>query len=224
MVSHGFGVLVTNVLAPWIEELTKPPFRCESESNESDIAARRRRAALRAFENALPATYRWAHLDSPLLFERVRLAVIPREAPTARSVIFIGPPGAGKTSLSIALLRATLLRDLESGAVAAADDEEHFARCYRFAHAHRLGVARISGPAAVAELESAIRTPTLLLDDLGADSKIPSNAVPEVIAERHAEQRVTWITTSLEPREIAQRYGGGTARRILEHGKSVRFG
>jgi hypothetical protein len=62
-----------------------------------------------------------------------------------------------------------------------------------------------------------------LLDDLGADAKVPSNVVPEVIAERHAEQRVTWITTSLEPKEIAQRYRGGIARRILEHAKTVRF-
>jgi hypothetical protein len=223
MVSHGFGVVVTNVLASWIEELTKPPFRCASGSDEPDIAARRRRAALSAFENALPSTYRWARLDSPLLVERVKLATIPRELPTSQSVIFVGPPGVGKTSLSVALLRATLARDLEDAALTTDDDAERFARRYRFAHAHRLGVARISGPAAVAELESAIRLPMLLLDDLGADSKVSSSAVPEVIAERHAEQRVTWITTSLEPKEIAQRYGGGIARRILEHAKTMRL-
>jgi hypothetical protein len=223
MASHGFGVVVTNVLAPWIEELTKPPFRCTPESNQPDIADRRRRAALRAFENALPSTYRWARLESPLLVERVKLATIPREVPTSRSVIFVGPPGVGKTSLSVALLRAMLARDLEDAALITDDDAERFARCYRFAHAHRLGVARISGPSAIADLEAAVRSPILLLDDLGADSSIPSNAVPEIIAERHAEQRVTWITTSLKPKEIAQRYGGGVARRILEHARTTRF-
>ncbi len=73
----------------------------------------------------------------------------------------------------------------------------------------------------LAELEATIQAPVLLLDDVGAEPSIASNAVPEVIQERHAEQRVTWITTGLSPKEVAERYGGGIARRAMEHASIV---
>ena len=68
-----------------------------------------------------------------------------------------------------------------------------------------------------------MRAPVLLLDDLGKDADIKSNPVPAVIAERHDEERVTWITTELTPPEIAKRYGDGIARRICENALVLRF-
>ena len=207
--------------AAWIDDLAKARLRFEIESSDEHEIARRRRDAIRTFENALPPLYRWARLDSPLLAERVKLP-IPRELPTARSVMLMGPPGIGKTSLAVAMLRAMLERELAPAKFASDDSAVQIARRYRFAHAHRLGAARISGPAAAAELEAAIRSRVLLLDDLGTDANIASNPVAEAIAERHAEERVTWVTTSLSPTEIAKRYGGGVARRLLEHSQLLR--
>ena len=208
-------------IASWIDELAKAPLRFEADSTDQDDVARRRRDAMHAFENTLPPLYRWAALDSPLLAERVKL-VIPREVPTSRSVVLMGPPGIGKTSLAVAMLRAILERELATTTLASEDDATRVVRRYRFVHAHRLGVARISGPAATAELESAMRARVLLLDDLGEDADIPSNPVPVVIAERHAQERVTWITMSRAPREIAERYGGGIGRRVMENAAVLR--
>ncbi|MGH7283822.1 MAG: hypothetical protein ACRELY_20035 [Polyangiaceae bacterium] len=208
--------------AAWIEELARPPFR-EPEGSEARERERLRRLALRAFEQSLPPLYRWARLDSPLLTKRVNLA-IPGALPTARSVVFIGPPSIGKTSLAVAMLRARLERELTRTTPESDDDAERIARRYRFGHAYRLGVARLGGPEGAVELQAAIRTPVLVLDNLGAEPAIPSNAIPEVLIERHAEERVIWITTELEPRAIAERYGGGIARRIFENGHVFRLG
>ena len=68
----------------------------------------------------------------------------------------------------------------------------------------------------------ATQVPLLLLDDLGHDAKVPSNPVSDLIQERHAEQRTTWLTTGLNAREIADRYGAGIARRIFESAQLVR--
>jgi hypothetical protein len=73
------------------------------------------------------------------------------------------------------------------------------------------------------EIRRATRAPALLLDDLGSDADIASNPVAGIIIERHAEERVTWITTGLSPDDIAQRYGGGIARRICEGAAALRF-
>ena len=214
---------MTSAIAPWLEELARPPFRDESKSHEPDIVARRRRDALRVFESSLPAVYRWARLGHPLLAERVKLATIPSEPPSAQRVVFMGPAGAGKTSLAVALLRAMLERELAHATLSSDDDAERIARRYRFAHTHRIGVAYLGGLEGAAELRAAIRAPLLLLDDVGAESTVPSDAVPEVIAERHAEERATWITTGLSPKEIAERYGGGVARRVMENAAVLRM-
>lgn len=209
------GTLV--VTGAWIEELARPTFR---ERDEGAERARQLREATRAFEDLLPPLYRWARLESPLLLQRVKLA-IPTELPTSTSVVFLGAPGIGKTSLAIAMLRATLERELDASNIDRGDTVA-IARKYRFAHAHRLDAARLGGPAGLSEIESATRAPILLLDDLGEGAKIPSTAVPDVVQERHAESRPTWFTTSLTPKEIAERYGGGIARRVFEHAHVVR--
>jgi hypothetical protein len=63
-----------------------------------------------------------------------------------------------------------------------------------------------------------------VLDNLSDDSKFETNTIPDVIIERHAEERTTWITTELEPEALAKRYGGGIARRVFEHAQIIRFG
>lgn len=206
---------MTNAIAPWIEELATTPLRFDVASGYTHEAARRREA-MRVFESSLPTLYRWARLDHPLMAKRVKLA-IPRDLPTARSVVFLGAPGFGKTSLAVALMRAMFERELAQSTLESDDQGERIACRFRFEHAHRVGVTRLSGLEGASELQAAIRAPLLLLDDLGAEPPIPSNAVPEVIAERHAEERVTWITTGFAPKEIAERYGGGIARRVMEN-------
>lgn len=190
--------------------------RCDAcEAREAAIAARQ--TAIAETDRSIPAGYRWATFDSQDLAGRVRVASgksVAMAAPLASfsRIVFVGEPGVGKTSLAVAMLRKRVAASGQRGA---------------FVHAHRLGVARIqhsAGDGEAAIVEFAMRAPLLLLDDVGTERQTATNAVPDVILERHAEGLPTWVTTWLSPREAAEKYGGGVARRIFEDTKVIRLG
>ena len=86
-----------------------------------------------------------------------------------------------------------------------------------FAPAWRLGVARARSEDSSPELLArALRADLLVLDDLGSERNVPSNPVPDVIFERHADDRATWVTTWMTPEKLTERYGDGIARRVFE--------
>lgn len=62
----------------------------------------------------------------------------------------------------------------------------------------------------------ALQADLLCVDELGGESDRYGSALSEVIYERHAQGRQTWVTTGVSPQAIAQRYGGGIARRVFE--------
>jgi DNA replication protein DnaC len=187
------------------------------------IVARRRREALRAWEAALPPLYRWARLDHELFASRVKMERIPNAPPRARSVVFFGNAGVGKTSLAVAFLRLRVEHAIAKHPLDRDDDVGAMGRRFQFMHAHRLGIAGLPGQGDPDDIRRAIRAKVLVLDDLGSERVIKSNPIAEVIAERHAEERVMWITTGLSTKQIVDRYGGGVARRILEGATIVRF-
>jgi DNA polymerase III delta prime subunit len=210
--------------ADWIEELSRTVSSRLVESavhGEDKTVVRRRREALRAFEESLPPLYRDAQFGHPDFRRRVPLATIPMKPPTS-CVLFFGASGSGKTTLAIALIRALFESKIAAHPLTCDDDIEAILRDCRFAHAHRLGSAALV-PGDPVEIKRAKRAAVLLIDDLGRDEDIKSNPVPAIIADRHAEERLTWITTELTPPEIAKRYGDGIARRICENAAVVRF-
>jgi DNA replication protein DnaC len=95
------------------------------------------------------------------------------------------------------------------------------ARDRRFIRAGQLAVARIQNGAGQGEahlVDLALACELLVLDDVGSESRVPSSAVADVIAERHDAMRPTIITTWLTADDVARdaRYGEGIARRIFE--------
>lgn len=63
-----------------------------------------------------------------------------------------------------------------------------------------------------------MRATVLVLDDLGQEltMRMACNPVVEVIRERHAHERATWVTTFLALPGIEKAYGSGTARRVCD--------
>lgn len=199
-------------MSPEQEQALEDEERRRAEAVEAD--ARRRREE--RFEARIPKSYRDNRLDAPELTQRVKPATAIAEGRAAMGapwVTFVGPPGSGKTSLAVAMLFAAFAAD------------SSFAP--RFVHAYRLGVARIQSKAGEGECEevwAAMVAPLLLIDDMGSERDTANNAISDVIQERHAEGRPTWVTTGLSAEEVAKRYSGGCARRMFELATVIKLG
>jgi hypothetical protein len=159
----------------------------------------------------IPPAFRWAALDVGELRRRVRRerAIAEGRAALASggSLLVVGPSGSGKTSLVCALLRAW--------------DAAHPRRLGVFMPAWKLGIARAHhglGQGEAPDVERAMTTRLLVVDDLGSDRNIATNAVSDVIFARALAGLPTWVTTWMTAAEVAQRYGDGIARRLYEAG------
>ncbi len=175
--------------------------------------ARLRRASA-LLERSIPPVYSKCHLGAPMLSSRVYGPAIGigKIACFEPRVCLTGTSRAGKTSLGVAMLRAWV---------------EHHARVALFVPAHRLGVARIQHPAGHGEaalVESAMETPLVLLDDLGSERDFPTNPIADVIFERHAHDRATWVTTGLPRAALVARYGAGVVARVFERARIIHVG
>jgi len=165
----------------------------------------------------VPKGYRWARPGVPELAARVvgyTPDLVPKLARAHRAVI-IGPAGSGKTSLACAAFALFV------------ETRKWSANRAMFVHAYRLASARAQyklGDGDAPLVEQAMRAPLIVLDDLGNERRTELSAVPDVIFERHAEERASWITTPFSAEQVAQKYGDGIARRAFERAVVVRLG
>lgn len=185
-----------------------PCWDCDRALMAKVDAARERGAAIAT----IPKRYVWASVDAPELAQRVKvrepLDGVVRRVLGARRVIFVGPSGAGKTSLACACLRERIPHGI-------------FMTCFR------LGVARgqsALGQGEPAVVEKAMTAPLLLLDEVGGEAKTVTNAVRDVLFARDDADLPTWITTGFTSHQLAETYGDGALRRIIEGAYVVRLG
>lgn len=167
----------------------------------------------------IPAAYAGADLAAPWLVALVGRDAIARarDAAGQERAAFLGPPGAGKSSLAAAMFRARAASETSMPAL----------RRYRWTSAHALAKARAVHPLGDGEapaVEAALEASLLVVDELGGEDPRYASAVAEVLYERHAAARPTWVTTGVGSREIATRYGGGIARRVFEGAEVFRLG
>jgi hypothetical protein len=179
-----------------------------------DASPDTRTTAISALEKTIPATYRWSRFTAPELRQRVPAPAIAwaEDAWRHDRVCLAGAARAGKTSLGVAMLRRWV---------------SHARRPAAFVHAYRLAIARIMHPAGHGEpelVELAMRAPLVLIDDLGSERDHALSAIADVIVERHAECRPTWVTTGMVREQLVKRYGHGVAARVFERATMIRVG
>jgi len=180
----------------------------------SDAGRDTRSTALSALEKTVPASYRWSRFSAPELRQRVPAPALAWAQNAWRDdrMCLMGASRAGKTSLAVAMLRRWA---------------SHASRPAAFVHAYRLAIARIMHPAGHGEpelVELAMRAPLVLIDDLGGERDHALSALPDVLVERHAENRPTWVTTGLTREQLVKRYGQGIVARVFERATVIPVG
>jgi DNA replication protein DnaC len=117
--------------------------------------------------------------------------------------LLLGPAGIGKSSLSVAALKPLCYRRRTDGL---------------FADAYAIAIARQTSPLGEEPLivRRAFDVGVLALDDLGAEPLIGTSAIPELIHRRHADGRVTIVSSGFPLAHLEQRYGAGIFRRLTE--------
>ena len=174
----------------------------------SDKAADRKERSTAIRESNIPVKYREITLASDLLAKCVKdpraLQRLREHGPAATQATLIGPAGVGKTTAAFALARRW-----------AWDARQRFqySTGYELARAPREHELGDDEPPAVARAKNAR---ILLLDDLGSEPAAPNSPIPELIHDRHADDRPTIVTSWMDRAKLAARFGDGTCRRLLE--------
>ena len=196
-----------------IGDMPAPTRDMDPRGEEADQASQIARAFAESLERSVPERYRWATFSAEAISTRVKRREAIGEGQKAfreARVILVGDPGAGKTTIAVAMLRARFLVNREPSL---------------FIPAYRLGQARIQHPAGHGEAPDvleAMRMRHVLLDDLGVERDTATNPIADVIFERDAENRTIWVTTGFTRAQLASRYGAGLARRLFEHATVIR--
>lgn len=187
-------------------------------------AQREHDAQFRVALASIPRRFAWARFGASELPARCqnRAALAKARVSTAaRSVVLLGAPGSGKTSLAAAMLRAVIDEARDRSAAARTHDRGRFAR---FVSAHDLAKARPEhglGRGEAGIVQAAMRASVLVIDDLGSEQDGHASAVVDVVQVRHNEERPTWVTTWLTQEAAGYRYGSGVERRLFEAAKII---
>jgi len=118
-------------------------------------------------------------------------------------LLFLGPPGTGKTHLAVAALRGLIARGFEGG----------FFDFQNLLDRIRSGYDQTSGTMDKEAYRSALDTDVVLLDDLGAHRVTDwvEDTITSIVTHRCNNRKATIVTTNLRDPEAGDRRGTGLA-------------
>lgn len=201
------------------------PGLCDVCAAQRETAENRRKCAEALA--TLPRTMSWANFASEALLRRPGPNGRPRVEPSAdgsdpiswcrralppllkgqaRNIVLLGPTSVGKTTLACAMAREVVELD------------PSIARGMRFYSCVDMSMCRREarwGEGRPKSLEVARSCSLLIFDDLCQETHGADVAI-EVIHARYDARLPTIFTTWAKPTEIADKYGGGTSRRVFD--------
>lgn len=209
-----------NVLARFADLAPCP--RCGKVEREQDRAicdpcqaaidhARRLEIRAKQLDGAVGEKFKDCRLDFDGMLERVhdaRYLEQGRQHFREPYLAFLGPSGAGKTSLAVAMMRAW---------------QEHTGELALIIHATRLVIADLSKATLPMEYVGA---PLVIVDDLGEEldpggRAPPGSLVKKLLHERYIADRPTWVTTWLDHHAPRRQYANGPNDPGLPAGSTV---
>lgn len=157
---------------------------------------------------SIPPRYRDAseHLADRVADQRA-ISLVETALDHHTVVLLLGVAGAGKSTLAAHMLT----RAAKAG------------RSVWWSPALKLAQARAEARLGTEpeDVRRAIRADVVVVDDLGQEAVSTWSAVVDVIHGRHDAGRPLVVTTGLQKRALAERYGGGTGRRLMERALSI---
>lgn len=163
---------------------------------------------------SIPNEWRDVFLYGSFLRTRVRstaMIVAAQEgSPWASGAVIRGALALGKTSLACAMFREWVTNSVVDTGTKASS---------RFVSARMV-------PRMPDRFDQLAGAAMIVLDDVGSEGDMPHAraAVADLISERHAWSRPTIVTTWLDAKSVAARYGDGIARRMFERSLVIDMG
>ncbi|MEO7032513.1 MAG: ATP-binding protein [Polyangiaceae bacterium] len=165
----------------------------------------------------------WARIGDADFVARTRPKIstaCQRYTPAVGNLVMLGPTGHGKTAGAIAIAHRLAGAALESEDAA---DVRRIAGLF-WVSGHELANARRHhglGEDDAPLIRRAMRSPLLIVDELGFEATHDQTVIPELLHHRYTARLLTIVTSGARDKDLAARYGAAPWRKLCQLGAVI---